>query len=244
MTPLYAIGDIHGQRDMLEGALERISADGGPEARIVFLGDYCDRGPDTRGVMDILATGMAEGRNWVCLKGNHDRMFEWFMEDAPRHDPHLLVGYHWLHERIGGLETLESYGVTFPDRTRLKDVHAMAKDAVPQSHVDLLRKLDLSHGTDRHFFVHAGIRPGVALDAQEEEDLVWIRDAFHMEAAPHPKIIVHGHTPVDQATHYGNRVNLDSGAGYGKPLSVAYFEGDTCFLLTPNGRELLRPKVG
>lgn len=241
---IYAVGDIHGQMAMLEQALARIDADGGADARVVFLGDYIDRGPDSRGVIDRLCQGLDAGRDWVCLKGNHDRMFEWFMENPPRHDPQMLVGYHWLHERIGGVETLASYGVGVEDRTRLKDIQAIAKDAVPQRHVDFLRSLVLSHETDDLFCVHAGIRPGVPLAHQDEEDLIWIRQEFHRATAPHPKLIVHGHTPVGAATHYGNRVNLDTGAGYGHALSVALFDGAQVSLLTDQGRVLLRPEVG
>ncbi|MEL7153593.1 MAG: metallophosphoesterase, partial [Pseudomonadota bacterium] len=110
--PIYAVGDIHGYTDELERALELIERDGGANAETIFVGDYVDRGPDSAGVLDILIEGQAEGRNWITLKGNHDRLFEWFMEDPPRNDPHLLVGLHWFHERIGGLETMGSYGVS------------------------------------------------------------------------------------------------------------------------------------
>ena len=171
-SPIYAVGDIHGQSAMLDRALELIEADGGPDAQIVFVGDYTDRGQDSIGVLDRLIEGQANGRPWITLKGNHDRMFEWFMQDTPRHDPHMLVGYHWFHERIGGIETMASYGVFLPDRIRLEDLHAMAKDLVPQEHVDFLRNLRLSYQTDELFFVHAGIRPGVALGDQSENDKV------------------------------------------------------------------------
>ena len=109
--PIYAIGDVHGQLRMLETALARIEADGGKDALIVFLGDYVDRGPDSQGVIECLAEGLESGRNWLCLKGNHDRMMQWYLEEPPRHDPYMMVGYHWLHERIGGTETLLSYEV-------------------------------------------------------------------------------------------------------------------------------------
>ncbi len=237
---IYAIGDIHGQLDQMTRVLALIEQDGGPDARIVFLGDYTDRGLESRQVLDHLIAEQAGGRPWIFLKGNHDRMFEWFMESPPRHDHHLLVGYHWFHERLGGIETMASYGVTFPDHTRLKDVWQMAQEQVPQAHVDFLRGLKLFHETDDLFFVHAGIRPDVPLADQGEEDLVWIRNEFHQHTGPHPKLIVHGHTPVDQATHYGNRVNLDTGAGYGRPLSAAVFEGGAVFLLTEQGRVQLR----
>ncbi|APG48872.1 metallophosphoesterase family protein [Phaeobacter porticola] len=240
-APIYAIGDIHGQLDKLELALTQIESDGGPDAQVVFLGDFVDRGPDSRGVIDLLVTGQAEGRNWITLMGNHDRMFAWFLEDMPRHDPHMLVGYHWLHDRVGGIETLESYGVTFPERTRLEDVHTAAKAAIPEEHVNFLLSLATMHQTDDHAFVHAGIRPGIPLAQQTENDLVWIRQPFHQHAKAHPKLIVHGHTPVDRAQHYGNRVNLDTGAGYGKPLTTAVFEGTSVWVLEPDGRQTLAP---
>ena len=240
--PIYAIGDLHGQLVELDRVLSLIESDGGPDARIVFLGDYIDRGPDSRGVIDRLIAGRDAGRDWITLLGNHDRMFAWFMEDRPRHDPHLFVGYHWLHERLGGVETLGSYGVEFDGQIRLEDLHAMAQAAVPRSHVAFLRDLPAMHQTADLAFVHAGIRPGIPLSEQHENDLVWIRQAFNNHAGAHPKLIVHGHTPVDRATHYGNRVNLDTGAGYGRAASVAVFEGRTCWLLTESGRIPLEPK--
>ena len=98
---IYAVGDIHGQREMLDAALKRIDNDGGGDARIVFLGDYVDRGPDSAGVIGRLADGLAGGRNWVCLKGNHDRLFEWFVAPPkPRNDPHLIIGYDWTHPAL------------------------------------------------------------------------------------------------------------------------------------------------
>ena len=240
-APLYAIGDIHGQLEMLEQTLALVEADGGPGARIVFLGDYTDRGPDSRGVIERLIAGQEQGREWICLKGNHDRMFEWFLEETPRHDPHLLIGYHWLHERIGGVETLASYGLTFEDRTRLDDLHARAKEVIPAPHAEFLRSLPALHETPELAFVHAGIRPGAPLAQQNEDDLVWIRQPFHDHTGPHPKLVVHGHTPVEKPSHYGNRVNLDSGAGYGRPLTAAVFEGRSCWLLTDTGRQPLTP---
>lgn len=240
--PLYAIGDIHGQLAELHRILDLIESDGGADAQIVFLGDYTDRGPDSRGVLDVLVEGQARGRNWTFLKGNHDRMFEWFMQDPLRDDPYLMVELYWLHQRLGGDTTMSSYNVNASGRRRKKDIHAEALAEVPQSHLDFLKGLKLSHQTDALFFAHAGIRPGVALDNQTEEDLLWIRREFHDHAAPHPKLIVHGHTPVDHATHYGNRVNLDTGAGYGKPLTAAVFEGAACWTLKGSGRVPLVPR--
>jgi len=239
--PIYAIGDIHGQAAELDRVLHLIHQDGGAEAEIVFLGDFIDRGPDSQGVMERLSRGKSEGRNWTFLMGNHDRMFRWFMEDFPRHDPTLLVEFNWLHPRLGGDTTLASYGIPVTGRDRMSEIHARARKAVPQSHIDFLQALALSHETPDHFFAHAGIRPGVPLKDQTEGDLLWIRKEFHAFTAPHPKLIVHGHTPVDSAKHYGNRVNLDTGAGYGKPLCAAVFEGTEVWVLTEQGRNRLRP---
>ena len=233
---IYAIGDIHGQQSQLDRALALIEADGGSDANIVFLGDYTDRGPDSRSVLDTLVAGQEAGRNWTFLKGNHDRMFEWFMQRPILHDPYMMVELYWLHPRLGGDTTLASYGVDAHGQRREKDVQADARAAVPPSHVAFLENLVLSHTVGDLMFVHAGIRPGVALKDQSEEDLLWIRGEFHNHTDAHPKVIVHGHTPIDTATHYGNRVNLDTGAGYGAPLTAAVFEGTEGWLLTDKGR--------
>lgn len=234
--PIYAIGDIHGQLSKLEDALALIEADGGAGAPVVFLGDYVDRGPNSRGVIELLSKGQAEGRNWTFLKGNHDRMMEWYLENPPRHDPYMLVGYHWMHDRIGGRETVASYGVKKVEGRRMFDLADEIRAQVPTAHAQFLRDLKLSHHVGDLFFAHAGIRPGVALDAQSETDLLWIRQEFHDDSRDHGALIVHGHTPVDYAQHYGNRVNLDSGAGYGRKVTAALFLGDDVFELTRKGR--------
>mgnify|MGYP000273849587 FL=1 len=236
MTALYAIGDIHGQLAQLVEAIDWIEKDGGPAAPIVFLGDYIDRGPDSRGVLDLLIQGRDAGRNWTFLKGNHDRMFEWFLQTPSRADPHLFTDLSWLHERLGGQDTLRSYGLDFSARRRLSAVHDEALRAVPKAHLDFLEGCPLTFETEDLFFCHAGIRPGVALCDQNEEDLLWIREKFLDFDGRHPKIIVHGHSPIEQACHYGNRVNLDSGAGYGQPLTAAVFEELRCSILTAQGR--------
>lgn len=241
--PLYAIGDIHGQLAELHRVLDLIEMDGGTDAHIVFMGDYTDRGPDSKGVLDLLVEGQNAGRNWTFLMGNHDRMFAWFMDDYPRHDAHLPVELYWLHPRLGGDTTMASYGISIEPHLRQTAVHEHAVKSVPQAHVDFLQGLKLSHETDDLFFAHAGIKPGVPLAQQSEHDLLWIRKEFHIYTEPHPKLIVHGHTPVAQATHYGNRINLDSGAGYGNPLTAVVFDGRDCNLLTDEGRMPLEVPV-
>ncbi len=240
--PIYSIGDIHGRADQLDIALDRIEADGGPDAQVVFLGDYVDRGSDCRGVLDRLIAGRVAGRNWITLLGNHDRMFEMFMRDYPVNDARLLVGYHWLHERIGGVETLASYGVNVRDGDRIFQVHEQARKAVPQEHLDFLSNLPTYHHHGELLFVHAGIRPGLPLNEQSEDDLVWIRNDFLDDTRSHPWLVVHGHTPAQQAEHLGNRVNLDSGAGFGRDLTAAVFEGRDCWVLTDQGRVQLNPR--
>ncbi|WP_407491934.1 metallophosphoesterase family protein [Pseudooceanicola sp. MF1-13] len=240
-APLYVIPDIHGHADQLDRVLTHIEADGGNDARIIFLGDYVDRGPDSRSVLDRLIAGRDAGRDWRFLRGNHDRMMQWFMEPVPRWDPHWMVGMHWFHPRIGGVETMGSYGVTADDTRRFKEVHADAIKAVPAAHVHFLNNLENLIHLDGLLFVHAGIRPGVPLADQTEEDLIWIREPFLSDDRDHPTLVVHGHTALEQATHFGNRIDLDGGAAYGRPLVAAVFEGRDCWTLTDSGRQALTP---
>jgi serine/threonine protein phosphatase 1 len=241
MPPIYAIGDIHGYLDQLDRAVALVEADGGAEAEIVFVGDYVDRGPDSCGVIERLASGLAEGRNWTCLKGNHDRLFERFLaKPEPRHDPHLLVGYHWLHDALGGQATIESYGVRMPDRIRQYDLATKVDDAVPEAHKTFLTSLKLKHRVGDLFFAHAGVRPGVPLDAQVENDLLWIRQEFLQDETDHGVLVVHGHTPVDGAPElYANRLGIDTGAGYGRPLVPVVIDRDGIFALSEGGRDRL-----
>ena len=237
----YVIPDIHGHADKLADALQLIEKDGGKDAKIVFLGDYIDRGPDSKTVVQMLIDGRKDGRNWVFLKGNHDRMMDFALQDPPRSDPQFRPGYSWLHERLGGLETLASYGVEFTEGRSHSDLLGEARELVPQDHLDFVRSLDLFHIMDGLLFVHAGIRPDVALENQTEQDLLWIRQDFHNSMAIHPWLVVHGHTMVKAPTHYGNRINLDAGAGAGRRLAVAVFEGRDCFTLGHDGRHALVP---
>nr|WP_319947499.1 metallophosphoesterase family protein [uncultured Shimia sp.] len=239
--PIYAIGDIHGQLGMLQDALARIERDGGPEAKIVFLGDLVDRGPNSAGVIDLLQKGQASGRNWVVLRGNHDRMYSYFLEDLPRPDPQILMGMDWFSERIGGRGTLASYGIQMDETSRYYQIHPVARATIPQDHIDFMANLPAYHQSGDLLFVHAGIRPNVPLAEQSEEDMCWIRNAFLDHTDPHPWLVVHGHTPQKAPVHMGNRVNLDSGAGYDRPITAAVFEGGDCFVLEEKGRRALVP---
>ena len=193
MSPIYAIGDIHGQKEMLDHALGLISADGGENAQIVFLGDYTDRGPDSRAVVETLIAGRDAGRNWVFIKGNHDRLFTRFVREGREHDLHIRSGVSWLNRRLGGEQTLASYGIhgvmhfaQQPDPAleilthfegqdcwiEKEALQALASQLVPEAHLAFLERLPLWHQTDDLFFVHAGLRPGLPLAFQDPEDLL------------------------------------------------------------------------
>ncbi len=205
------------------------------------MGDLVDRGPDSRGVIDYLSKGIADGQDWVVLKGNHDRMFTRFLRDPTEPEPGLRADLSWLHPRLGGVETLASYGVRSAGDRPVSKVHADAVAAVPQAHRDFLETRPAWHRIGEVLFVHAGIRPGIAIEAQEETDLVWIRAGFLDDPRDHGPLVVHGHTAIDTPTHHGNRVNIDSSAAYGGPLSAIGIEGREVFHLTPQGRVRLLP---
>lgn len=236
----YAIGDIHGHLDKLQVAHDLIAADrqrtGDAAAPVVHVGDLVDRGPDSRGVIDLLVAGIGRGAPWIVLKGNHDRMFAGFVQDGDHHDPGLRPDLHWLHPRLGGDTTLASYGVTGVGERYLSDLSAEARAQVPQAHLAFLAGLPTQFRHGDVLFVHAGIRPGVALQMQTETDLLWIRAPFLDDPRDHGPLIVHGHTPVDLPRHYGNRVNIDTGAGYGRALSAIVIEGRSAWHLTRSGR--------
>lgn len=208
---LYAVGDIHGRLDLLERLLDLISGDAEaiPAGRrtLVFLGDYVDRGPDSRGVVERLIGGLPQGFDLHFLKGNHEAILLDFLAEPWRLD-------HWLQN--GGEETMRSYGVDTESLTHLGASPAAWRnafaEALPEPHLVFFRNLQLSVSFGDYLFVHAGIRPGVPLEAQSEADLVWIRAPFLNHAEPFGKIVVHGHTPGQEPVTRSNRVGIDTGA--------------------------------
>ena len=242
----YAIGDIHGQLTLLQQAHRWIEADqkrcGDPDAPIVHLGDLVDRGPDSAGVITYLRKGQQGGAPWVVLKGNHDRLFEKFLTDPGWHDPHIREGVTYLHPAIGGAETLMSYGLFRPSSFHIKRARQQVLDAIAPEDVAFLQNLPLYHSHAEVLHVHAGIRPGVPLSQQDEQDLVWIRDPFLMDTRDHGQLVVHGHTAIHAPTHYRNRVNIDSRAGYGGPLTAIVIEHRQVWVLTESGRVPLAPR--
>ena len=241
----YAIGDIHGQIGLLAKAHDSIARDrgltGDAQAPVVHLGDLVDRGPDSRGVVDYLRSGIAQGQPWVVLKGNHDRMFAGYLSAIDWHDPGLRLELSYLNPRIGGAATLASYGVRAPADRPLAPVWAEAVAAVPAYHRSFLEGLPGSYHRGGVLFVHAGIRPGVDLAGQTETDLVWIRADFLEDPRDHGALVVHGHTALHAPKHYGNRVNIDSGAAYGGLLTTIVIEGRDVWVLGDAGRVPLLP---
>ena len=234
---IYVIGDIHGHIDKLREVHDWIAGDQvrHGSATIVHLGDLTDRGPKSADVVEYLTSGISDGQDWVVLKGNHDRMFSWYLEEQPRRDPMLREGYEWLHPRLGGYETLESYGVDMG--LAPEALHTAARTAVPEHHKAFLADLPLHHRAAGALIVHAGIRPGVPLELQTEDDLTWIRDQFHLSRMDHGALVVHGHTPVEEVLHYGNRVNIDTGVAYGGALSAIVVEAGEVAQIGRRGRK-------
>lgn len=240
---IYAIGDIHGQLDMLKAAHARIAADkervGDKEAQIVHLGDYTDRGPDSKGVIQYLMDGVAAGEPWVVLRGNHDVMFTRFVRHCNPHDAHIKSGKSWLHPALGGPTTLASYGVEAEDG-HFESAHILAKKAVPEAHLDFIDNAPTSFQWEGYLFVHAGVRPGVALADQDDEDLMWIREGWLDYHGKLPWKVVHGHTALDDATDFGNRIDIDTGAGYGRPMTALVIEDGREEIVTATGRAPLQ----
>ncbi|MBB5519691.1 metallophosphoesterase family protein [Amphiplicatus metriothermophilus] len=217
---LYAVGDVHGRADLLDRLLEMIAAEdaGGARKRLVFLGDYVDRGPDSRGVLDRLAALKEAEPDAVFLKGNHEEALLDFLED-----PEGMS--EWLD--WGGAATLRSYGVA-PEGDRAPAALAAALRArLPDAHRAFLRDLSLYEVAGDYLFVHAGLRPGLPLAEQKARDLLWIRDAFH-NAPPHKrpdKVVVHGHHPVRRPLDAGWRIDVDTGACFSGMLTAVVLEG-------------------
>jgi serine/threonine protein phosphatase 1 len=220
---IYAIGDIHGCSDLLDRIVNEINRDleRHPirECLAVTLGDYVDRGPDSRGVLDRLARNPFPMR-YVALKGNHEQMFESFLSDPS-------VGYDW--RRFGGLETLHSYGVAVAPLMigqGFEEASRMLQERVPEQHLTFLSSLKMSISIGKYFLCHAGVRPGIPLEHQSARDLMWIRDEFLTSKMSFGKIVVHGHTPVEQPELLPNRINIDTGAFATGRLTCVILEGE------------------
>ena len=223
---VYAIGDVHGCYELLRDVLASLASDygaraGGRRPILIFLGDYVDRGPHSARVMEALVWLQRRGDLEVhFLKGNHEQALLEFL-DAPNR------GGPWIG--FGGAETLLSYGVAPPPADAPPEVYAQARDELlermPASHLRLLQQLELMVVIGDYAFVHAGIRPGTPLEAQEETDLLWIRRGFVDQPGPFGKVIVHGHTWLSEQPQLSeHRLGLDTGAYATGVLTAARIE--------------------
>jgi serine/threonine protein phosphatase 1 len=217
---IYAIGDIHGRADLLDTLIGKIRARDaalGPQAlTLVFLGDYIDRGPQSKGVVDQVIALIQEG--WcqvVALKGNHEEIMLKFLAGSS-------LGADWM--KLGGAATLRSYGVPAPHPDAAKPIYDRAREAlaeaVPQSHIDFMQGLTLWSESGDYVFVHAGVKPDVPLSEQKERDLLWIRGEFGRCERPMDKIVVYGHTPNQKPKIETWKIGLDTGA-YGSGILTA-----------------------
>ena len=224
---IYAIGDVHGRYDLLcqvhdwiEADLARIQPQ---DWRVVHLGDYIDRGPQPRQVLEFLIRRSADPRI-ICLKGNHDHYLTDFADDM---DTAYLE--RWL--TYGGAETFEGYGIdpgfaTLPVHDPMRpEIHAELLEAVPPEHLDFLDALDLSLHLGDYFFAHAGVQPGVALDRQQDWKLMWMREPFLSSDEDLGAVVVHGHTISDVPVVRRNRIGIDTGAFRTDRLTCLVLEG-------------------
>jgi serine/threonine protein phosphatase 1 len=201
MERCFAVGDIHGCLDKLERLMEEI----GPDPRkdtLIFLGDYIDRGPDSRGVVEFILDIRETHPRVACLMGNHEEMFLDFIRDQSNRALYFLNG---------GRATLKSYGLDAEGPVREKDI--------PETHLRFFRTLLLHYEWADFIFVHAGLRPGVPLEKQDREDLIWIRNTFIFGPWEGEKKVVFGHTPFRHPYESSRRIGIDTGAVFGGPLT-------------------------
>ena len=235
---VYAIGDIHGRIDLLLELTEAIGRDDWrrkprEEIHLVLLGDYVDRGPNSREVIDFILKLRAQWPNLTCLMGNHEQVFLMALngdEQAVR---------FFLRDGVGGRQTLMSYGAT---EEQLDTLEPMAlwewiAQAVPQDHKDFLASLVSQAIIGDYAFVHAGIQPGVPMAEQEETDLYWIRDPFLNCEDAHPYMIVHGHSIREDVEQRANRIGIDTGAYASGRLTAVGLEGTESWFLSTGEAE-------
>jgi serine/threonine protein phosphatase 1 len=227
-TRVYAVGDIHGRMDLLKELLAQIRTHAGSENRqnsLVFLGDYVDRGPQSKEVIDHLLQLAWPGWDIVYLRGNHEQSVLDFLEDA---------NIYRIWRDYGAAETLLSYGVKPP---RFDDDEAFAEarndfaTKCPPEHLKFLSELRYFHVAGDYMFVHAGVRPGIALDRQSPQDLMWIREEFLLTDRRLDKVIVHGHTPSERPVRRANRIGVDTGAYATGRLTTVVLDGENCSFL-------------
>mgnify|MGYP005839697775 CR=1 FL=1 len=231
---MYCVGDIHGRADLLadlHGQIQRDAASYEGQRQVLYLGDYIDRGEQSRQVLDLLIEQPLAGFEHFHLLGNHERAVLDFLVD-----PIAMSG--WLE--WGGRATLRSYGIhvgPMPSREELLTVRDRFDEELPGTHRDFLEQGLPAHAEGSYYFVHAGVRPGVLLDKQELGDQLWIRDEFTRSTANHGAIVVHGHTISEQAELLPNRIGIDTGAFRSGVLTALVLEGSHQRLLQTGDSE-------
>jgi serine/threonine protein phosphatase 1 len=223
---IYAIGDVHGCDDLLAAMHEKVFADlaARPVAdhRIIHLGDYIDRGPKSAAVIERLVDLTARDERVLCLRGNHEAMFLDFLEDPFEGGQNFLAN--------SGDKTLASYGVPMEagGLSSMRDIIGLlyaTLEVLPVEHRQFIAKLPYTFRFGDFFFCHAGVRPDLPLDQQDKFDLLWIREAFLGSNADFGAVVIHGHTPVAAPDIRPNRINIDTGAVLGGPLTCVVLEG-------------------
>ncbi|MEO5345089.1 MAG: serine/threonine protein phosphatase [Magnetococcus sp. YQC-9] len=224
---VYAIGDIHGRSDLLRqlhGMIREDWAGLSDACRriVVYLGDYIDRGEDSRGVIDILVNNPLTGCETVFLKGNHEVEMEDFLINP--------VGGHGWPE-YGGMAMAMSYQVRVASRVsageRMRALRDQLLEAMPAEHQAFFTRLRFRYEVGDYFFCHAGVRPGVPLHRQSPPDLMWIREPFLVHSGRFEKMVVHGHTVMTNPVITPNRIGIDTGAYYTGHLTALVLEGTT-----------------
>ena len=243
---IYAIGDIHGRCDLLAAIHREIARDARlrPAHRrvVIYLGDYISRGVDCRRVVDQVIEWRPDGFQIVTLRGNHEELLLRFLASD------LKAGRHWL--AFGGMDALAHYGVDFDesataDKRALTDLRKRLSGALPEAHARFLRSLNIRHREGGYLFVHAGILPGVALDAQSDRDLVWIRNRFLKSDDDHGAVIVHGHCISPTPEVRLNRIGIDTGAYKTGVLTCLVLDGaERAFLQTGEGESMTSSSSG
>ena len=225
---VYCIGDIHGRVDLLQQLHEKILSDAGNykgKKTIVYLGDYIDRGEQSRQVIDLLLTGPLADFDPVYLRGNHEQVMLSFIEFPE-------ASAAWL--TFGGREALNSYGIPLAHIPGIREIPELAKrldNILPETHRNFLQNCIDSWQCGSYYFVHAGIQPGVALDQQVMEDQLWIREEFLESKKNHGAIIVHGHSITPEPELLPNRIGIDTGAFRSGVLTCLVLEGQEQRLL-------------
>ncbi len=201
MKKYFAIGDIHGCLDKLLALMNRLDVHWGQDT-VVFMGDYIDRGPDSKGVVDCVLDLRRKHEQIVCLAGNHESMFLNYLDHREEH----------IFLCNGGRDTLRSYDISPDEQDR--------RAKLPPEHLQFFETLLPFYETENHLFVHAGVRPGIPMELQDPHDLIWIRHEFFMSDHGLKKTVVFGHTPFSGEPFVGEKmIGIDTGAVYGGTLT-------------------------